>query len=195
MNDANTNIAETWRRFLIEMELAKNYSRPYLLYMMRTHRNPLLEYLLPALLYIKMVSILDESLATYIDEQNLSMNKRYKNSLQGRIEFLTDTHILDNSMVLHEIREKRNTIAHETTRQVNWNELESDLSEVQKTLEQLSFTGARPNYEFFAERSAMKESKEPGVLATQDYSYGIKKGDKVIAEVSWTEKMMKVEAD
>jgi hypothetical protein len=195
VSDTNTNIAKTWRRFLIEVELAKNYPRPYLLYMMRTHRNPLLEYLLPALLYIKMVSILDEALATHIDEHGLTMPKKYRNALQGRIDFLTDEHILHNSKALHDIREKRNALAHETTKQVDWDELESDLSEVQKTLEQLAFTDVRPQYEFFAERSAMKDSTEPGVLATQDFSYGLKKGDKVIAEVAWTEKLLKEEPE
>ena len=195
MSDTDTNIADTWRRFLIEVELAKNYPRPYLLYMMRTHRNPLLEYLLPALLYIKMVSILDEAFVTHIDKHDMSMPKKYKNSLQGRIDFLTDNQILHNSKELHDIREKRNALAHETAKQVDWRELENDLNEVQTTLEQLKFTGTRPKYEFFAERSAMKDSTEPGVLATQDFNYGLKKDDRVIAEVSWTEKTLKDEIE
>ncbi len=195
MSDIDSNITDTWRRFLIEVEFSKNYHQPYLLYMMRTHRNPLLEYLLPALLYIKMVSILDEAFVTHIDNQNMSMPKKYKNSLQGRIDFLTDNQVLNNSMELHEIRKKRNGLAHDTAKQIDWKELEKDLNEVQKTLEELKFSGTRPNYEFFIERSAMKYSTEPGVLFVRDFSYGLKKGDEVIAEVSWTEKTLKFEGE
>ena len=195
MSDTHTNITDIWRRLLIEVELAKNYPRPYLLHGVLPHRNPLLEYLLPTLLYIKMVSIPDEALATYIDEQVLTMPKKHRNVLEGRVDFLTDEHILHNSKALHDIREQRNTLAHETTKQVGWGALESDLSEIQKTFEQLAFIGARPKYEFFAERSAMKDSNEPGVLAIQDFRYGLKEDDRIIVETSWTEKLLKDEQE
>ncbi|MFN8386548.1 MAG: hypothetical protein U0X92_09045 [Anaerolineales bacterium] len=195
MNDANTSFVKTWRRFLIEVELAKNYPRPYLLYTMQTHRNPLLEYLLPSLLYVKMVSILDEALSTYIDEQNLILPKKHKNSLQNKVDFLTDKNILHNSEVLHDIRETRNALAHNTTKQVGWDELKHDLSEIQTTFEQLTLTDMRPKYEFFAERSAMKGSTEAGVSATQDFSYGLKEGNRVVVEVTWTEKLLEDEQE
>lgn len=174
----------------MEIELAKNYQRPYLLYIARTHRNPLLEYLLPALLYIKMVSLLDEVLIINIEEQCLTMPKKYRNSLQGRIDFFKDQNILHNSTILNKIREKRNAIAHEISKQVSWNELDTDLAEIKKTLQYLAFIEHRPKYEFFAERSAMTNSTEPGVLSTQDFCYGLKEEGKVIVEVKWTEKLL-----
>jgi hypothetical protein len=45
--------AEAWRRFRLEAEAAKNYPLSYSMYIGQTHRDVLLERLLPSLLYIK----------------------------------------------------------------------------------------------------------------------------------------------
>ncbi|MFN8405278.1 MAG: hypothetical protein U0V48_17270 [Anaerolineales bacterium] len=156
MNDAKHKFCQNLAQILIEVELAKNYPRPYLLYTMQTHRNPLLEYLLPSLVCQNGFNT-DEALSTYIDEQNLILPKKHKNSLQNKVDFLTDKNILHNSEVLHDIRETRNALAYNTTKQVS-DELKHDLSEIQTTFEQLTLTDMRPKYEFFAERSAMKGS-------------------------------------
>jgi hypothetical protein len=189
MSDPIIDIAAIWRRLLIDVELAKNYHLSYSLSTMgATPRNPILEYLLPTLLYVKMVSILDEALITYIDSQGLTLPKKDRN-LNGRINFLTTKRVLGNSKALHNIRDRRNGLAHEASQQTNWNELEDDLNEIARTLQHLAFVGKRPSYKFFAEQSGMSNSSEPDVWATQDFHYGLKEGDKLVAKISWTQKL------
>ena len=58
----SVGIQKAWNRFLQELELAKNYHMSYLLNGFGgTFRNPLIDYLLPSLLYVKMVAILNEA--------------------------------------------------------------------------------------------------------------------------------------
>ena len=88
-------ILEAWHKLLQELELAKNYHMPYLLNGFGgTFRNPLLDFLLPSLLYVKMVAIFDEALVFLIDGRGLIPPKKYKQSLHGRLEFLNDQRII-----------------------------------------------------------------------------------------------------
>lgn len=64
--------SQVWRRFRLEAEAAKNYPSSYALYMGQTHRNVLLEALLPTLLYIKAVAILDDSLDLWLERKRAS---------------------------------------------------------------------------------------------------------------------------
>jgi len=69
---------KAWHRFLQELELAKNYHLPYALDNLfgATPRNPLLEKLLPSLLYIRLVSLLDDALNLYLDNHGLTIKKK-----------------------------------------------------------------------------------------------------------------------
>ncbi len=63
----NDDILKAWHRLLQELELARNYHMPYLLTgFSGAFRNPLLDYLLPSLLYVKLVAILDETLVEVV---------------------------------------------------------------------------------------------------------------------------------
>jgi len=186
--DTNPTIAKSWRRLLLELELARNYHIPYALDSPRTRRNPLLENLLPALLYVKTVSILDEALRFEIEARELTP-KRHR--LWARIDCLADQGILTKPERLHIIRERRNEIAHEADSQATWDELNADLDFMEEVLKQLGFVGERPQYEFYAERSGAEPSSEPGVLFTQEYRYGVKENGEVAIEVSWTERVLK----
>ena len=192
-NDTNPTIAKSWRRLLLELELARNHHRPYLLssFTSHLHRNPILEYLLPALLYVKTVSILDEALAFQIETQGLLLRPHYQNTLKGRIDCLADQGILTKPETLHIIRERRNEIAHEADSQATWDELNADLDFMEEVLKQLGFVGERPQYEFYARRSGGEASSEPGVLFTQEYRYGLKENGQIAIEVSWTERVLK----
>lgn len=57
------NVAAMWRVFRLELELARNYPRSSLLYMGRTHRDPILDKLLPSLLGIRAAAILEDGLS------------------------------------------------------------------------------------------------------------------------------------
>ena len=182
-------ILEAWHKLLQELELAKNYHMPYLLNGFGgTFRNPLLDFLLPSLLYVKMVAIFDEALVFLIDGRGLILPKKYKQSLHGRLEFLNDQRIIQNYSALQDVRENRNSLAHEASATVNWEKLETDLQTVEVELQHLAFVGERPNYKYFGERSAMRGGDEPGVAFAQDFRYGIKINDEVTMQVSYTQR-------
>ena len=78
----------TWQRFLQDLELSKHYPHVYMLSGSSGVRNPLLENLLPSFLFVRLVSLLDEGLKSYIIAENLGKTKR--GDLHHRIEFLAE---------------------------------------------------------------------------------------------------------
>ncbi len=112
----SADIQKAWHRFLQEVELAKNYHMPYLLNGFGgTFRNPLLDYLLPSLLHVKMVAILYEALLFFIGDRGLTVPKKHKRSLRGRIEYLNEQSLIANYAALHVILDLRNLLAHEVS--------------------------------------------------------------------------------
>lgn len=185
----NADMQQAWNRFLQEVELARNYHMPYTLNGFGgTFRNPLLDYLLPSLLYVKMVAILDEALSFYMSNRSLKLPKKYKKSLHGRIEYLNDQSLISNYTSLHDVRDLRNLLAHEGSETTTWDNLNGDLDTVENELQHLGFVGDRPSYEYFGERSAMRECDEPGVAFAQDFRFGIKCNDRVTMDFSFTRK-------
>ena len=153
---STSTVLLAWNSLLQEIELARNYHMPYVLNGFGgTFRNPLLDFLLPSLLYVKMVAVLDEALKTYMRDNGYSLPKAYKRSLHGRIEFLNDQSELANYTSLHEIRDIRNLLAHESSETTTWVSLSTDLDTVEKELQHLEFITDRPEYKYFGERSAM----------------------------------------
>ena len=177
------------------MELAKNYHLPYLLKSTGSVcRNPILEKILPSLLYLRMVSLFDEGLLRYIKNNELSMPKeKYKNNLNGHIEFLNDNGLIKNTKKCHQIRKRRNDIAHESNTGISWTDLDNDFRIFESELKNLDLIGERPSYEIYAEQSAVRGSTEKNVLTEQDFCFGLKEGDKKRIEISYTEKLMRDE--
>jgi hypothetical protein len=184
---------EKYYHFLQHLKLAENYHAPYLLEGGENiTRNPILEQILPSLLYVQMVSLFDEGLLRYMDINELFMpKKRCKNDLNGRIQFLSDNRLIKDSKECHRVRKKRNDIAHESAINASWDGLNNDLSIVELELKNLGLIGDRPNYVFYAERAAARDSKEENVICAWDYYFGLKEDGKKIIEISWTSKMMK----
>ena len=182
----NREILNSWHTFLQEVELVKNHKQAnFITSLGPPAPNPILDNLLPSLVYIRMVSLLDESLDLYIDSLSLTMPRRYGRQLNGRINFLDDQNVLLNAATLHGIRERRNELAHDVQRRVTWEEFDAALDMVEKELQHLNFVGNRPNYEFYAERSGMRDSPKEEVAFIQDYCYGLKEGGEKVIEVSW----------
>lgn len=182
------DIEKSWQRLLQEMELAKNYHLPYQLDGGLASKNPVLEYLLPSLLYIKLVAILDEALAHFVAQAQLTMPRPYRKDLNGRIDFVCDCGFLGRPGLLHEIRDLRNSLAHETSGNISWASLESDLAIIQEELRLLGLVGERPEYRYFGERGQAQDSEEPGIAYTQDYRYGLTRDGQVTTEISFTRK-------
>jgi len=188
--DSNASFANAWRVFLLEWELAKNYHLSYSLYTGSTHRNPLLERLLPSLLYIKAVALLDDGLTEVISIRGLSFpSEGYSATLRGRITFLKDQTVLANADELHRIHDRRNILAHDKDGVCTWEELKQDGMWIESTLQGFGIIGARPKLDYYGERSAMRDSDEPGILSVRDFKVGVKENDRPGIEFSWTEKL------
>ena len=184
---------EQYYHFIQHLKMAENYHSPYLLEGgANIARNPILEQILPSLLYVQLASLFDEGLLQYIDTNELLLpKKKYKNDMNGRIQFLSDNRLIKDSKECHRIRKKRNDIAHESAMNISWDDLNNDLSIVELELKYLGLINDRPNYVFYAERAAARDSKEENVICAFDYYIGLKEDSKKIIEISWTTKMMK----
>jgi hypothetical protein len=71
---------------------------------------------------------------------------------------------------------------------LDWDSLGRDVEEIQRTLERLGVVPSATRLEYHAERSAMKESTEPGIAFTQDFRVWITENDRVAIEYNWTTK-------
>jgi hypothetical protein len=182
------NPQQAWREFRLEAEALKHYHQSYALYIGHTHRDPLLDRSLPALLYIKAVAVFDDALALWLDANNHILNKPYKDDLNGRIRYLGDNSLLTGTDELHRIRRMRNSLAHEPRATCSWEEFTRDVEILESRLMDLSLVRRTPDLAYFAERSAIKESTEPGIAFERTFSFGVKENGKIALEVTWTEK-------
>ena len=179
--------ANAWRRLRLEAKAAGNYHLPYSMYIGQTHRDPLLESLLPALLYIKAVSILDDSLDNWLSQNQHSLKSPYRSDLNGRLEYLRDKGLLKQVGPLHDIRKRRNTLAHTPAAACSWGELDRDMQAIEECLVSLGLAKATGSLEYFSERSALGSSKEPGIEFTRTFKYGVHQNGKSALEISWVQ--------
>jgi len=183
------SISQEWRRFLVEWEAAKHYHLPYAQIIGWTFRNPLVDHMLPALLHVKLLTILDEALQSHIDGRGFMPARKYRNSLEGRISFLSEAGELSNGAALHDARVRRNAVAHDIKKYVKWDTLASDIDEVELALQRIGSVGPRPEFNYFSERSALESSEEPGVIGVRTFRIGVKSGDSPVYEASWQQKL------
>ncbi|MDR4520935.1 MAG: hypothetical protein R3E36_10120 [Nitrosomonas sp.] len=181
------NPRSAWRQFRLEAETAKNYPTSYALYVGSTHRDILLEQLLPTLLYIKAASILDDSLSIWLTDNGHVLKNPYKNDFNGRICYLDDNSIYGKCAELHNVRRKRNAFAHEPKVKSNWQELESGVLTIEECLVFLGLAAETKKLEYFAERSGMQGADDPNVAFTRRFSYGVKEDGKLALEIAWNE--------
>lgn len=69
--------------------------------------------------------------------RSLSMPRKYRNDLNGRITFLSDSGLLPNAAALHEMRSRRNDLAHENADAIGWDVFDADASVIEDTLSSL----------------------------------------------------------
>lgn len=178
-------VAEDWQNFLVVAELARNYkevARAANIGML-TAPNPLLEGLLPSLLYIRLASLIDDALGEYITSQGWTITKPLAEDLNGRIFFLESKGVLLRPTELHDLRRKRNTLAHQLSSACSWSELENAVQIGQQELENIKLVGPRPNYEFFSRR--LHRELNQGEFMGFDFEYGINEGTQNVCRVQW----------
>jgi hypothetical protein len=182
MATGGTNtIGELWLTFLVETEFAKNYQR-YDMAALSLARNPILESLLPSLLYLRLVSLLDESLASYMAANKLPK----RGTLGGKIELLNTKGLLANSAKLCSVKKMRNGLAHDATKSCAWAHLDTAINDVEAELQHLGLIGPRPVLEFYAVQEAARDSSDPAFSISQDYRCGVKKDGNKFHEYVWT---------
>jgi hypothetical protein len=186
-NGQEWNPRSAWRQFRLETETVKNYPTSYALYVGITHKDILLEQLLPMLLHIKAASILDDSLSTWLTDNGHVLRRPYKNDFNGRICYLDNNSIYAKCAVLHNVRGKRNAFAHKPGVKSNWQELESDILTIEECLVFFGIAAETKKLEYFAERSAMHGSHNTKVAFTRRFSYGVKENGKLALEITWNE--------
>lgn len=180
-----------WHRLLQEAELARHYPHPYMLDAGGSvSRNPLLEGILPSLLYIKMACLLDDGLRQIIRREGLS-TKGYRDSLGDRIKLLAEEGLLRRRERADAIRKRRNELAHEADGVADWSELETALSAAHQELQHLGLVGDRPAYDFYAERSAVRATDRRDAIGEWSRSFGLRRDGRVVIEFSSVEHLLR----
>lgn len=139
-----------WHRFLQQVVLAREYQLPFELaqHVRRSEdavagpKNPVLEELLPSLLFVRLASVLDEYLEDYIQMNDIRVSD--KRSLYDRIEALR--HPLTEAERLQGIRKRRRPLAHEAAARCTWDDLEEAVAVVHQALRELGYVVQRPVY-------------------------------------------------
>lgn len=188
-NTDSWNPASAWRQLRLEAEAAEHYPSSYALYIAQTHRDVLLDRMLPQLLYIKAVAILDDALDLWLLKNDHHLPMRYRKDLNGRLEYLKDYNLLEDTAVLHEVRAKRNELAHEPQSICEWATLRRDMVAIENALASLGLARNTGDLQYFAECSAMQGSQEPGVAFCRTFSYGVKEGSKPALEIKFIQKI------
>lgn len=181
-----TDVASTWDSFLLHAVLAQHYKIAGTVSSGITNAspNPVLEEILPSLLFVRLGALFDDVLDLYITENTLPFGKPYRADFNGRVSFLDDRSSFADIDAVHSLRLKRNRLAHEFETSCTWTELNVAIQTIQREFEHLGLAGKMSKYEFYAEKSAAKESSK-GYMCSYDCCYGIKRNDVRALEVTW----------
>jgi hypothetical protein len=180
----------TWRVFLVELALARHYPTAQLLTSLGPPApNPVLARILPSLFHIKMMALFDEALQDYLESTGQVPGAEYPKTLFGRLTFLADKGLINNDKDLRGARERRNAAVHEMFADVSWSQLDADLLAVHRALQELGLVGAFPNFTVGGERSALRDSNEPGVLYEREFIVRALEGTQVAGEYRWTQRI------
>lgn len=164
-----TDFTELWRQFLISKEMA-SYGK---FGDIPPCYKPVLNYLLPSLLYVHLLSLLHKGLQIHLKGKN----RNNQDDLNGCIKDARPR----NHAVLHKCRGNRNDIGHELDSR-SWDDLDNATLEVHAALEELNIVGAIPEFKAEYEKSKMRDSEDPDILCVQDHILRVLQGTKTVAE-------------
>ena len=154
-------------------------------------KGALLGTMLPSLHYLAIVATLDEALAEYIEANNIPWPNKTKRDLFNRIKVVSGVVSSIEAVVLQEIRERRNLIAHEPdsilSRPVTWDELDDAIGYVCRSMKELGLIGITPQIVAFYERTPelfLNELGPSGERMRHKYTIGAKLNEEVFLEFS-----------
>ena len=186
-------LVNSWQKILWQKEFVQHYRYIFNIYSRNQPPELEVDQILPELVYIRIVSVLDDVFSHHIDSKGLHMSKKYRQNLSGRTDFLNDQCMLKNSKnVLDKIRERRNDIAHDSkiNKNMNWDEVDSTIDIIHAELQNILHLGHRPKYNLTVNRNAFKKSNKPGIFGTFDYEIRLTQDGKKRVVHSWTEQML-----
>lgn len=190
-NSLDPAIEGAWEAFLIDVALASHYHLPHTLDTGGAERNIIVDRLLPSLLYLKMVTVLDEALDAHLTRNGVQLTRPYRDDLNGRINYLRDNGRLPHAVELHRIRQTRNDIAHTQLREVPWGELEADILPTHAALAHLGFVGDRPEFTVEGERKPDGSPPPPGIEYVVKYTITVKSRGVRRAEWTWSKQILR----
>lgn len=144
-------------------------------------KTPMLQDSIASLLYVELVTLLDEA----FEERMPAADYRRAGRVKNRIEMLGKAGDLIAPDQLLAVNRRRNEIGHELEKGATVAELNAAVEIVRAQLLAWSLIADR-KYELRAERSAARDSNEPGVAFEQDTTLEVVAGGKVYANLSQT---------
>jgi len=174
----------------MEAQVVRCYPMPYILDSNSTifRTNPMLEKIIPSLMFVKALSILDDAFNFLLKRKEFAPTKHLA-SLKAKIDYFDKIDLLHDSKLLHKFRIKRNEIAHGSNHSATWEEMWDCLNGIEIELRNLKFWKERPKFEIFCQSPAMRKSSNPKMIGERDYEFGLTENNKRVFEVKWTEQV------
>ena len=188
-SEPEIDVHESWHVFRLYVEFSRNFNKVYNLGGMKPAPNPLESRFLPTLLFIQLVSLLDEALEDYRELQGTVFGSKKKQDLYHRIELLQER-LLDPAS-LHALRIKRGDLAHQATAFVDWPSLDQAIARVEAELVNLGLVRDSGEYAFFAERSGVLPPNDPAQRFKFEYKTGVTRNGRPGLEYTWTETVLR----
>jgi hypothetical protein len=118
-------------------------------------KGALLEFILPGVHLISVVSVLDDALSKYIEDNGIPWPAKTKQDLFNRIEVVSKAVLKMPVERLHRIRIMRNSVAHSpdiTNETVTWSLLDDAMKDIAETFVILGLIPSIPDIVTFFER-------------------------------------------
>ncbi len=170
-----------WINLLVEVCIARNQS-----WLQNDHNGIKLkevESILAGGLILRAISILDDSLESYIANNNISI-KSSNPKLYHRLEALNNAKILIDFKSIDYWRSRRNEIGHELNNYYKWNDVDTCLNAIYTELNNIKLLKHFP----ILEATKTIERVEPtklGVIIEQDVIVKIHEVDSIYHTFSW----------
>jgi hypothetical protein len=146
-----------WLNFKAEYYLAEGYLIPHQLSGSNTGRNPIVDHLLPSLLFVNCMGVFDAALIEYEERNQLVHPKKFPHTLGGRIELFSELGLLANAAAVNEARKLRNKIAHEIKTRISWSDLKGQIAIIETEIIKLGFIFGPVIFEAYGERSGIRD--------------------------------------
>ncbi len=147
-----------------------------------TLRDPIIRNTAASLLYVDLLSILDEALEVVMTPEDYKRGRKMKN----RLEMLNKYGRLLDFTSLDAMRERRNDIAHEFNCGATVEELDEDVAKVKKQLLDWNLIEDRGAYELTFEKSQVRGSNVEGDSLEYDTIIRINANSKKMLEMKQT---------